>query len=122
VIEAETCCHLVTLNKINIHNTSCVLTYESLPLLEYFTDFTFNLFACTYVEFMALLKFRFILQNTNSVEGDTMQGRTGGEASESELRGDERKSEYFKRKFYFPLSTNVRLERKPLRLRGGAEA
>ena len=32
VIEAETCCHLVTLNKINIHNTSCVLTYESLLL------------------------------------------------------------------------------------------
>ena len=30
VIEAETCCHLVTLNKINIHNTSCVLTCESL--------------------------------------------------------------------------------------------
>jgi len=26
VIEAETCCHLVTLNKINIHNNSCVLT------------------------------------------------------------------------------------------------
>jgi hypothetical protein len=23
VIEAETCCRLVTLNKINIHNTSC---------------------------------------------------------------------------------------------------
>jgi hypothetical protein len=32
VIEAETCCHLVTLNKINIHNTSCVLTCESLHL------------------------------------------------------------------------------------------
>ena len=31
-IEAETCCHLVTLNKINIHNTSCVLTCESLLL------------------------------------------------------------------------------------------
>jgi len=30
VIEVETCCHLVTLNKINIHNTSCVLTCESL--------------------------------------------------------------------------------------------
>jgi hypothetical protein len=29
VVEAETCCHLVTLNKINIHNTSCVLTCES---------------------------------------------------------------------------------------------
>jgi hypothetical protein len=29
-IEAETCCHLVTLNKINIRNTSCVLTCESL--------------------------------------------------------------------------------------------
>ena len=26
MIEAETCSHLVTLNKINIHNTSCVLT------------------------------------------------------------------------------------------------
>jgi len=24
-LEAETCCHLVTLNKINIYNTSCVL-------------------------------------------------------------------------------------------------
>ena len=33
VIEAETCCHLVTLNKINIHNTSCVLTCESLLLI-----------------------------------------------------------------------------------------
>jgi hypothetical protein len=32
VIEAETCCHLVTLNKINIHNTSYVLTCESLLL------------------------------------------------------------------------------------------
>jgi len=32
VIEAETCCHLVTLNKMNIHNTSCVLTCESLLL------------------------------------------------------------------------------------------
>jgi len=32
VIEAETCCHLVTLNKITIHNTSCVLTCESLLL------------------------------------------------------------------------------------------
>jgi len=32
VIEAETCCHLVTLNKINIHNTSCILTWESLLL------------------------------------------------------------------------------------------
>jgi len=32
VIEAETCCHLVTLNKINIHNTSGVLTCESLLL------------------------------------------------------------------------------------------
>jgi hypothetical protein len=29
VIEAETYCYLVTLNKINIHNTSCVLTCES---------------------------------------------------------------------------------------------
>ena len=32
MIEAETCCHLVTLNKINIHNTSYVLTCESLLL------------------------------------------------------------------------------------------
>ena len=32
VIEAETYYHLVTLNKINIHNTSCVLTCESLLL------------------------------------------------------------------------------------------
>jgi hypothetical protein len=32
VIDAETCCHLVTLNKINIYNTSCVLTCESLLL------------------------------------------------------------------------------------------
>ena len=32
MIEAETCCHLVTLNKINIHNTSCVLTCESILL------------------------------------------------------------------------------------------
>jgi len=32
VIEAETCCHLITLNKINIYNTSCVLTYEKLYL------------------------------------------------------------------------------------------
>jgi len=31
VIEAETCCHLVTLNKINIHNTSCVLKNEQVP-------------------------------------------------------------------------------------------
>ena len=35
VIEAETCCHLVTLNKMNIHNTSCVLTCESLLLISY---------------------------------------------------------------------------------------
>jgi len=33
VIEAETCCHLVTLYKINFHNTSCVLTCESLLLI-----------------------------------------------------------------------------------------
>jgi len=33
VIEAETCGHLVTLNKINIHNTSCVVTWESLLLI-----------------------------------------------------------------------------------------
>ena len=32
MIEAETCCHLVSLNKINIHNASCVLTCESLLL------------------------------------------------------------------------------------------
>jgi hypothetical protein len=32
VIEAETYCLLVTLNKINIRNTSCVLTCESLLL------------------------------------------------------------------------------------------
>jgi hypothetical protein len=32
VIEAETCCHLVTLNEMNIYNTSCVLTCESLLL------------------------------------------------------------------------------------------
>jgi len=31
VIEAETC-QLVTSNKLNIHNTSCVLTCESLLL------------------------------------------------------------------------------------------
>jgi hypothetical protein len=35
VVEAETCCHLVTLNKINIHNTSCVLTCEYLLLICY---------------------------------------------------------------------------------------
>jgi hypothetical protein len=29
-VEAETCCNLVTLNKINIHNTSCVSTRKSL--------------------------------------------------------------------------------------------
>jgi len=34
MIEAETC-HLVTLNKINIHNTSCVLTCGSLLLISY---------------------------------------------------------------------------------------
>jgi len=33
VTEAETCCHLVTLNKINIQNTTCVLTCESLLLI-----------------------------------------------------------------------------------------
>jgi hypothetical protein len=33
VIEAETCCHLVTLNKINTYNNSCVLTCESLLLI-----------------------------------------------------------------------------------------
>ena len=31
-LQAETCCHLVTLNKINIHNTRCLLTCESLLL------------------------------------------------------------------------------------------
>jgi hypothetical protein len=35
MIEAETCCHLVTLNEINIHNTSCVLTCEYLLLILY---------------------------------------------------------------------------------------
>lgn len=50
---------------------------------HYCTNCTLNLFACTCVEFMALLKFRSILQNTNSVEDDTMQGRTRGEASEA---------------------------------------
>ena len=29
VIEAETCCHLITLNKINMYNASCVLTYKN---------------------------------------------------------------------------------------------
>ena len=33
VIEAETCCHLVTLNKINIPNTCCVSTCEYLLLI-----------------------------------------------------------------------------------------
>ena len=33
VIEAKTCCHFVTLNKIYIHNTSCVLTCESVLLI-----------------------------------------------------------------------------------------
>ena len=33
VIDAETCCHHVTLNKINIYNTGCVLTCESLLLI-----------------------------------------------------------------------------------------
>jgi len=32
-VEAETFCHHVTLNKINIHNSSCVLTCESLLLI-----------------------------------------------------------------------------------------
>ena len=73
---------------------------------HYYTNCTFNLFACTYVEFVAPLKFRSILQNSNSVEGDTR-----GEVSESGWWGWQ--SESFKRKFYFPLSTNVRLERKP---------
>jgi hypothetical protein len=35
VIGAETYCHFVILNKINIHNTSCVLTCESLLLALY---------------------------------------------------------------------------------------
>jgi len=34
VVEAETCCHLVTLNNINIHNTSFVLTCEYLLLIS----------------------------------------------------------------------------------------
>jgi len=33
VVEAETCFHLITLNKINIHNISCVVTCESLLLI-----------------------------------------------------------------------------------------
>ena len=33
MVEAETCRHLVTLNRINILNTSCVLTCESLLLI-----------------------------------------------------------------------------------------
>jgi hypothetical protein len=34
VIEAETCCHHVALNKINIHVASCVFTCESLLLIS----------------------------------------------------------------------------------------
>ena len=35
-LEAETYCHLITLNKINIYNTSCVLTYKNFtPYLYY---------------------------------------------------------------------------------------
>jgi hypothetical protein len=33
LLEAETCCHLVTVSKINIHNTSCALTCETLLLI-----------------------------------------------------------------------------------------
>jgi len=32
VTEAETCCHLVTLNKLDIHSTGCGLTSESFLL------------------------------------------------------------------------------------------
>jgi hypothetical protein len=32
VIKAETCCHLITSNKVDIHNTVCGLTCESLLL------------------------------------------------------------------------------------------
>ena len=46
VIEAETCCHLVTLNKINIHNTSCVLTWESLLLICIINVMTVCLYFC----------------------------------------------------------------------------
>ena len=42
MIEAETYCHLVTLNKINIHNTSCVLTCESLLLICGLIDWVTN--------------------------------------------------------------------------------
>jgi hypothetical protein len=59
VIEAETCCHPVTLNKINIHNTSCVLTCESLfftcmwPVSLPFTCFMlWRLYA---IDFLSLL-------------------------------------------------------------------
>jgi len=60
VIEAETCCHLVTLNKINIHNTSCVLTCESLlPICIHRTQrgwITWRLteFGCQYRSFSCL--------------------------------------------------------------------
>ena len=37
VIEPETCCHPITLKKINIYNTSCVLTYKN------FTPYLYNL-------------------------------------------------------------------------------
>jgi hypothetical protein len=36
VIEAETCCHLIILNKINIYNSSGVLTYKN------FTPYLYN--------------------------------------------------------------------------------
>jgi len=35
VVEAETCCHLVTLNKINIHDCICVLTCDLYSLFVY---------------------------------------------------------------------------------------
>jgi hypothetical protein len=36
LFKAEIYCHLITLNKINIYNTSCVLTYKNFtPYLCY---------------------------------------------------------------------------------------
>ena len=43
MIKAETCCHLATLYKINIHNIYCVLTCESLLLIPiYHSDIRSN--------------------------------------------------------------------------------
>jgi len=64
VIEAETCCHLVTLNKINIHNTSCVLTCESLLL------FCISICSVTY--------FRKSYRLWDNVEMNGRAGRTTG--------------------------------------------